>query len=167
MSTDAASEGHDVEPRRPDLRFVRLGFLVLFVLGVVGAVSIPLTMPIGSPSDTEPGFWPFGVSLLTTALVGVVLFRPALLRDGAEAITRPEVRGIVLALPVLLLAVPALVLLGVPVTTGLVTFYWGRAVVGSSWRSAAVTAAALTTGILVVFLVLLDVPFPAGTLTGL
>ena len=162
MVTDRA----DDVGRAPSLRFVRTCFAVLFAAAAGLAVSVPLTMPVGSVSRTEPGFWPFWVSLLTTVLLGFAQLRPGILLDRAEAITGSELRGLALALPVLLLVVPSLVQLGVATTTVLVTLYWCKAVVGSSWRTSIVTAAATSTGILLIFFYLLDVPFPAGTLTG-
>ncbi|WP_162606307.1 tripartite tricarboxylate transporter TctB family protein [Jiangella asiatica] len=166
--TDAEVIGHrdgEVDPA-PSPRFVRACFAVLFAAAAGLTVSVRLTMPVGSIANTEPGFWPFWVALLTTLLLGFAQVRPAILLDRAEAITGAEARGLALALPVLLLAVPALGQLGVATTTAFVTLYWCKAVVGSSWRTSVVTAAAASAGILVIFLYLLDVPFPAGTLTG-
>ncbi|MEU8149449.1 tripartite tricarboxylate transporter TctB family protein [Nonomuraea sp. NPDC048901] len=71
------------------------------------------------------------------------------------------------ALPLLALAPPMLTLLGLTVTTALTCLYWFIVITRTAPVRSLIGAAAITTGIVVVFIELLHVPTPLGTLTGI
>ncbi|GAA2170331.1 hypothetical protein GCM10009846_00310 [Agrococcus versicolor] len=148
-------------------RFPRVGFAVLTALGLALSIAVPLTLDVGTAGASGPGMWVLGAAVLTTVLSLIATLHPRILLDAAETPTRAQMRDVALALPALLLAVPSLLVLGVGITTAWITFYWLRFVTGTSWLRSAIAAAAITAGILLIFLVALDVPFPRGSLTRL
>lgn len=160
----AAEANQDDE--REQLRFARICFIVLFLVGVVLTVSVPFNLPIGDVTHTQPGFWPFWVSMITTIFLAIAIVRTKLLLAGVERLTGDEFRHVVLAVPVLLLAVPTLMLFGIAITTALVAFYWFKVATKSAWLTSVIGAIAVAGSALIIFIYLLDVPFPSGELTG-
>jgi hypothetical protein len=160
--TEAVTERERPEPR---LTQARLCFGILFAVVAGITASVPFTMPLGDLTRSKPGFWVFWVGAITTILIAFVLLRPNLLLDSVDAIDRHELGNVALAAPVLLASVPLLMLFGVVLTTVFITFYWFKVVTHSTWLTSAMGAAGVTAGIVLVFISLLDVPFPVGSLT--
>lgn len=145
----------------------RAGLAVLFVLGVVACVGSLVSLDQGTAAEPGPGLWITCISAAGAAFGAVCLFIPSVTRDEVETISRPELGVLGLAAPALVLTLPMLSLLGVTLTVLMLSFYWFKVPLQASWRRSAISAAAITASIYTIFVLLLQVPFPAGSLTGL
>lgn len=154
----------DAEPSEDGRRtFARAGLALLMIVGLVATVAAPLTLEVGGLASPGPGFWIFWVSLLTTVLLAVALFRTPILIDGVEPFTRKD-RPVLLAVPLVLLIMPMLTLFGVSATTLIICLYWFKVITHASWRITLIGSVLITAGIWTVFIYLLGVPFTPGTL---
>ncbi|MCG5219274.1 tripartite tricarboxylate transporter TctB family protein [Streptosporangium sp. KLBMP 9127] len=150
-----------------DLRFGRIGFAVVTLLAAVSTVGAFTTLDFGSPTEPGPGFWVGCISAATLAFTLVALLNPRVVIDGVSRITRADGVAVAAAVPLLALTPPLLTLLGLTVTTALVCLYWFTVITRTAPLRGLVGAVAITMGIVVVFIELLQVPSPLGTLTGI
>ncbi|MEU6644529.1 tripartite tricarboxylate transporter TctB family protein [Saccharomonospora sp. NPDC046836] len=157
----------DTDVNTADLRFGRIGFAVLTVLAAVTTVGAFTTLEFGTPARPAPGFWIGIVSVATLALVVTALVNPRIVVDEVSRITRADAVAVAVAVPLLALTPSLLTLLGLTVTTALSCFYWFVLVTRTSVLRSLIGAVAITAGIVVVFIELLQVPFPLGALTGI
>ncbi|WP_298327890.1 tripartite tricarboxylate transporter TctB family protein [Haloactinopolyspora sp.] len=161
----AAAADTTVDPA--DLRFGRIGFAVLTALATVTTIGAFTTLDFGTPARPAPGFWIGCVSVATLMLVVVALVNPRIAVDGVSRITRADAAAVALAVPLLALTPSLLTLLGLTVTTALVCLYWFLVITRTRPLFSVIGAGAITAGIVIIFIELLHVPFPLGTLTGI
>ncbi|MEV1243466.1 tripartite tricarboxylate transporter TctB family protein [Nonomuraea sp. NPDC049750] len=150
-----------------DLRSGRIGFALLTLLAAVATTGAFTTLDFGSPAEPGPGFWIGCISAATLAFTLAALLNPGVVIDGVSRITRADGLAVAAALPLLALTPPMLTLLGLTVTTALTCLYWFIVITRTAPVRSLIGAAAITTGIVVVFIELLHVPTPLGTLTGI
>lgn len=144
----------------------RVGLGVLLLVGIVSLMGSLLTLEIGSPSKPGPGMWITAASACGVLLTVVALVTPTIARDEVEPFARRRLRQLMLAVPAFILTVPVLDFLGVIITIFLLGVYWLKVPMGLGWLRSLITAVAVTASIYVIFILLLEVPFPKGELTG-
>jgi hypothetical protein len=157
----------DTAPDPAVQRFGRTGFAVLTVLAAVTTAGAFSTLEFGGPAGPGPGFWVGCVSAATLALVVTALVNPRIVVDEVARITRTDAAAVGVAVPLLVLLPPMLTVLGLTVTTAVTTLYWFALVTRTPPLRSTGGAAAITVGIELVFIELLRVPFPLGSLTGI
>lgn len=145
----------------------RIGLAVLLAASLVTTVAGLLTLPFGSAAQPGEGLWIVAIAAASTVLCAVGLLLARIAGDGTSAFARSEVRTLMLAAPALLLTVPLVELLGIHIALVLLTLFWIKVPLAATWLRSLITAAAVCASIYVVFVLLLRVPFPAGSLTGL
>lgn len=145
----------------------RVGLAVLLLVGVASLAGSLLTLEIGAPAKPGPGMWIAAASACGVLLTGVALATPAIARDDVEPFTAKRgLRQLLLAVPAVVLTVPVLDYLGIIITVFLLAVYWLKVPMTLGWIRTLITSAAVTASIYVIFILLLEVPFPKGELTG-
>jgi hypothetical protein len=152
---------------RADQRFGRVGFAVLTVLAAVTTIGAFTTLEFGSPARPAPGFWVGCVAAATLVLVVTALVNPRIVVAEVSRITRADAGAVAVAAPLLLLMPPMLTVLGLTITTALTCLYWFALVTRTALLHSVIGAIAITVGIELVFIELLHVPFPLGSLSGI
>jgi hypothetical protein len=152
---------------RADQRFGRVGFAVLTVLAAVTTIGAFITLEFGSPARPAPGFWVGCVAAATLVLVVTALVNPRIVVDEVSRITRADAGAVAVAAPLLVLMPPMLTVLGLTITTALTCLYWFGLVTRTALLRSVIGAIAITVGIELVFIELLHVPFPLGSLSGI
>ncbi len=161
--TPSSSAGTAPERSRPGsplraLLLRRIAPVVLLVLGIATLIQAA-GLGLGELTQPGPGLWPFAVAGLLTATAAVLL-----VVDPAEDYEPWTVRSvrIVAGLAGLALFIVLFQTLGFVVPTVLMLTAWLRFFGRESWRLAVVLAVAGTLVLHLIFVVGLDVPFPAG-----
>jgi hypothetical protein len=167
MTEDGAtSEVEKTDVRSDESRFARICLGILFAIALLLTVSAPFTVDTDISAPISPGFWVFWVSLITTIMLGYVVARKTALLEGVTVVSRAEMLGLLRAAPIIVASVPLLMLFGVSITSVLLAVYWMRIVAGVSWLRSLIIGLSISAATLVIFLYLLKVPFPAGSITG-
>ncbi|NEE00874.1 tripartite tricarboxylate transporter TctB family protein [Phytoactinopolyspora halotolerans] len=146
--------------------FARIGFGVLSTLAALTTLAAFTTLDLGSAAQPAPGFWVACVSVMTLLLVVAALLNPRIVLDEVSRISKSEASVVAQAVPLLVLAPSLLTTLGLIITTAIASCYWFAVVTRTGLVRSLIGAVAITVGIEVVFLELLQVPFPAGSWTG-
>jgi Tripartite tricarboxylate transporter TctB family len=157
----------DTAADRADRRFGRIGLAVLAVLAAVTTVGAFTTLEFGDLARPAPGFWVGCVSAATLGLVVTALVNPSIVVAEIARITRADATAVAIAVPLLVLMPPMLTVLGLTITTAVTCLYWFALVTRTTPLRSVVGAIAITVGIELVFIELLHVPFPLGSLTGI
>ena len=144
----------------------RVGLAVLLAVGVVSLIGAFTTLEIGTPAAPGPGLWIAAVSACGVALCIAGLVAPGIAADDVEPISKLDLRHLALAVPALVLTVPVLDFLGITLTVFLLGLYWLKVPMGMRWIRSLIASALVTASIYVIFILLLEVPFPRGSLTG-
>lgn len=145
----------------------RVGLGLLLVVSVVAFVGALTTLEFGTLAQPGPGLWIVGVSGAAVLLCAAALAAPGITRDEVDPLTGPEVMRLLTAAPALVLATPLIHLTGITIATLIVSLYWLKVPMQQSIIRSAVVATVLTAAIYLVFIVLLRVPFPTGSLAGI
>jgi hypothetical protein len=157
----------DASVDRSAQRFGRIGFALLTVLAAVTTAGAFTTLEFGSPAQPGPGFWVTCVSAATLGLVVSTLANPRIVADEVARITRADAAAVAAAVPLLVLMPPMLTVLGLTITTAVTCLYWFTLVTRTAPLRSLIGATAITVGIELVFIELLHVPFPLGSLSGI
>jgi hypothetical protein len=161
-----ASPSLEQPTQPPSRRFVFAGVGSVFVITLLLTVSAPVTVETDIFAPISPGFWVFWVALISTVLLGVTLLRRGILMDGAAFVDKQEWLGLLRAAPIIIATVPLLTLFGVAITAVVVAVYWMLVVTKTAWLRSLLIGLAISGVTLAIFLYLLKVPFPAGSVTG-
>lgn len=145
----------------------RVGMAALFLISLAALIGSITTLEFGTTQQPGAGFWITLVSTISLILSGVGVAVPAVASDEVELAGREELRAVFLAVPALLLSAPLLTLIGAVPTALLLGFYWLKIPLRSSWLRSVIVSAAIAASIYVVFIALLRVPFPAGSIVSL
>lgn len=143
-------------------RALRLGTNMAIVAFGIFVLVEALKMPLGDPENPKAGFWPVMIS-------GVFLFLAVLLliteRDNRDYAAIGSSSGIVgLAILSLGLFIFLFSRYGFIVPGFVLMVFWMRSLGGESWPSTIVTSILLVAGFYILFVRILDVPFPGGLL---
>ena len=160
MAERPESEGGE-QPRRG----LRLGTNVAIVAFGVFILSEALKMPFGSTESPGTGFWPVMISgaFLFLALLLLVTERDS--RDYAAIRSSSGIVGLaVLSLGIFIFLFSRY---GFVVPGFLLTVFWLRSLGAESWRLTIATSTLLVMSFYLLFVQILDVPFPEGLLAGL
>jgi putative tricarboxylic transport membrane protein len=139
-----------------------LGSLLLFLLGV-GAIIGAVRLHVGSPTEPQPGFFPFlaGISLI---VLSSIIFLQGRLGHGREKVAFGEVRRPALLLAVLIVLVAVLDRLGYVIGTFIASGLILRILNVRSWRVLIITSLGLSIGTYLLFDRLLGIDLPMGIL---
>lgn len=155
------------ESARRAHRYALVGTVGLVIAASTLAVLAFATLPSGTPAEPAPGLWLQVVTMLTTSLLVAVLVCRSLLVDEVDPVDADQGRSVASTIPVLVLTVPALQLLGVTLTIWIAASYWLLVINRErAWRAVAISFA-IAVGVNIIFIQVLKVPFPLGTLTGI
>lgn len=140
----------------------RIGTNVAIVAFGIFVLVEAMKMPLGDPENPKAGFWPVMIS-------GVFLFLAVLLliteRDNRDYAAIGSSSGIVgLAILSLGLFIFLFSRYGFIVPGFVLMVFWMRSLGGESWPSTIVTSILLVAGFYILFVRILDVPFPGGLL---
>lgn len=139
-----------------------LGSLFLFLVGV-GAIIGAVRLHVGSPTEPQPGFFPFlaGISLI---ILSSVIFSQGWLGHGQSKAAFGEVRRPALLLGVLIVLVAVLDRLGYVIGTFIACGLILRILDVKSWRVLIITSLGLSIGTYLLFDRLLGIDLPMGML---
>ncbi len=139
-----------------------LGSLLLFLVGV-GAIIGAVRLHVGSPTEPQPGFFPFlgGVSLI---FLSVIIFSQGWLGHSRNEAAFGEVRRPALVLAILIGLVAVLDRLGFVIGTFVASGLILRILRVKSWRVLILTSLGLSLGTYLLFDRLLGIDLPAGML---
>lgn len=127
------------------------------VFGIVGMV-LSWNLSLGTLTDPAPGFFPFVVALITTALSAAQLILGRRGGDG-EKFSRYSVT-VVWGVISLLIFVAALPLVGFEIPALLLSFVWMKWLGGESWRSASLYSVLTVAAFYLIFVVALRTQLP-------
>jgi hypothetical protein len=138
-----------------------LASVFLFSVGV-GAVIGAVRLHVGSPTEPQPGFFPFlaGISLI---FLSAIIFFQGWLGYGGEKTAFGEVRRPALLLGVLIALVAVLDRLGYVIGTFIACGLILRILNVKSWRVIILTSLGLSLGTYLLFDRLLGIDLPVGT----
>jgi putative tricarboxylic transport membrane protein len=139
-----------------------IGSIFLFLLGI-GAIIGAVRLQIGSPTEPQPGFFPFvgGVILL---IFSTIIFLQEWLGTGKQQIAFGEIGRPALLLGVMILLVFFLDRLGYVIATFIASGLILRILSVKSWRVLIITSLCLSIGTYMLFDRLLGVDLPVGLL---
>jgi len=139
-----------------------LGSLLLFLVGV-GAIIGAVRLHIGSPTEPQPGFFPFlaGISLI---FLSSIIFFQGWLGYGQKKAAFGEVRRPALLLAVMIALVAVLDRLGFVIGTFIASGLILRIMSVKSWRVLIITSLGLSVGTYLLFDRLLGIDLPTGML---
>ena len=139
-----------------------LGSLFLFLVGM-GAIIGAVRLHIGSPTEPQPGFFPFlaGISLI---ILSSVIFSQGWLGHGQKKAAFGEVRRPALLLAVLIALVAVLDRLGYVFGTFIACGLILRILDVKSWRVLIFASLGLSIGTYLLFDRLLGIDLPMGML---
>ena len=142
-----------------------LASLVLFSMGI-GAIIGGIRLQVGSPTEPQPGFFPFlaGISLV---VFSSVIFLQGWLGRSQRKVAFGEVRRPVLLLAVMIVLVAVLDRLGFLFGTFLASGLILRILNVKSWRVVFLTSVCLSIGTYLLFGRLLGIDLPVGILARL
>jgi putative tricarboxylic transport membrane protein len=142
-----------------------VGSLFLFLLGI-GAVFGAIRLKVGSPTEPQPGFFPFlgGLSLI---VLSTIIFFKGRIGQSQEKIAFGEIGRPALLLAVMIALVAVLDSVGYVVGTFLASGIILRILNVKSWRIIIFTSLCLSIGTYVLFDKLLGIDLPVGVLARL
>ena len=142
-----------------------VGSLFLFLLGI-GAVVGAIRLKVGSPTEPQPGFFPFlgGLSLI---VLSTIIFFKGRIGQSQEKIAFGEIGRPALLLAVMIALVAVLDSVGYVVGTFLASGIILRILNVKSWRIIIFTSLCLSIGTYVLFDKLLGIDLPVGVLARL
>jgi len=142
-----------------------VGSLFLFFLGI-GAVIGSIRLHVGSPTEPQPGFFPFlgGISLI---VLSSVIFLKAGVGQSQKKVVFGEVGRPVLLLVVMIALVAVLDRVGYVIGTFLASGLILRTLNVKSWRVLLLTSLCLSIGTYILFDKLLGIELPVGILVRL
>jgi hypothetical protein len=142
-----------------------LGSLVLFSVGI-GAIIGGIRLHVGSPTEPQPGFFPFlaGISLI---VFSSIIFLKGWLGRSQKKVTFGEVRRPALLLAVMIVLVAVLDRLGFVFGTFIASGLILRILNVKSWRVVFLTSICLSIGTYLLFDKLLGIDLPVGLLARL
>jgi len=139
-----------------------LGSLFLFLLGI-GALIGAIRLTVGSPTEPQPGFFPFVAGMILIVFSTIIFLQGWLGRSKEKVafgeITRP---AMLLGVMVVLVAILDRVgyVIGTFIASGLILWILGA----KSWRVLILTSLCLSMGTYILFDKLLGVDLPVGFL---
>ncbi len=140
-----------------------LGSVFLFLLGI-GAIIGAIRLNVGSPTEPQPGFFPF-IGGLTLVVFSTILFLQGRLGRNKEQVVFGEIGRPALLLVVMILLVLSLDRLGYIIGTFIASFLILRILSVKSWSALIITSLCLSIGTYVLFDRLLGVDLPVGLLS--
>ena len=140
-----------------------LGSIFLFLLGI-GAIIGAIRLNVGSPTEPQPGFFPF-IGGLILVVFSTILFLQGRLGRNKEQVVFGEMGRPALLLVVMILLVLSLDRLGYVMGTFIASFLILRILSVKSWRALIITSLCLSIGTYVLFDRLLGVDLPVGLLS--
>ena len=140
-----------------------LGSVFLFLLGT-GAVIGAIRLQVGTPTEPQPGFFPFvaGVILL---VFSIIIFLQGWLGRSREQIAFGEIGRPAMLLGVMILLVLVLDRLGYVIGTFIASGLILRILNVKSWKVLILTSLCLSVGTYILFDRLLGVDLPVGLLS--
>jgi putative tricarboxylic transport membrane protein len=140
-----------------------IGSVFLFLVGI-GAIIGAVQLKIGSPTEPQPGFFPFvgGIILL---IFSTIIFLQGCLGTGKQQIAFGEIGRPALLLGVMILLVFVMDRLGYVMVTFIASASILRILSVKSWRVLIITSLCLSIGTYVLFDRLLGVDLPVGLLS--
>ena len=140
-----------------------LGGVFLFLLGI-GAIIGAIRLQVGSPTEPQPGFFPFAGGLIVV-IFSAIIFLQGWLGKGKEQVAFGEIGRPALLLGVMILLVLALDRLGYVIGTFIASILILRILSVKSWKVLILTSLCLSQGTYVLFDRLLGVDLPVGLLS--
>jgi putative tricarboxylic transport membrane protein len=142
-----------------------VGSLFLFFLGI-GAVIGAIRLHVGSPTEPQPGFFPFLGGLSLIVLSSIILLKGGIRQSQKKAVFR-EIGRPALLLVVMIALVGVLdsvgYVIGIFIASGLIL----RILNVKSWRTVIFTSLCLSIGTYILFDKLLGIELPVGILARL
>jgi hypothetical protein len=141
------------------------GSLFLFLLGV-GAVIGAIRLKVGSPTEPQPGFFPFlgGLSLI---FFSAIIFLKGWIGKSQTKVSFGEVGRPALLIVVMIALVAVLDRFGYVIGTFIASGLILRILNVKSWRTLILTSLCLSIGTYVLFDKLLGIELPVGILARL
>jgi len=138
------------------------GSLFLFLLGL-GAVIGAIRLKVGSPTEPQPGFFPFlgGLSLI---VLSTIIFFKGWIGQSQKKVVFGEVGRPVLLLVVMIALVAVLDSVGYVIGTFIASVLILRILNVKSWRVLLLTSLCLSIGTYILFDKLLGIELPVGIL---
>lgn len=142
-----------------------LGSLFLFLLGL-GAVIGAIRLNVGSPTEPQPGFFPFlgGLSLI---VFSTIIFFKGWIGQGQKKVAFGEIGRPALLLVVMIALVAVLDSVGYVIGTFIASVLILRILNAKSWRTLLLTSLCLSIGTYILFDKLLGIDLPVGILARL
>jgi putative tricarboxylic transport membrane protein len=140
-----------------------IGSIFLFFLGI-GAIIGAIQLQVGSPTEPQPGFFPF-VGGIILIVFSTIIFLQGWLGRSKEQIAFGEIGRPALLLVVMILLVAILDRLGYVVGTFIASGLILRILSVKSWKALILTSLCLSIGTYVLFDRLLGVDLPVGLLS--
>ena len=142
-----------------------VGSLFLFLLGI-GAVFGAIRLKVGSPTEPQPGFFPFlgGISLI---VLSSIIFFKGWVGQSQKKVVFGEIGRPALLLVVLIALVAVLDSVGYVIGTLLASGLILRILNVKSWWTLILTSLCLSIGTYVLFDKLLGIDLPVGILVRL
>ena len=140
-----------------------LGGVFFFMVGVAAAIGA-IQLNLGSPTEPQPGFFPFVGSVILVFL-SIILILQGWKRDDTEPVVFGEVRRLVLFLAVMAAFVAFLDRGGYVICTFIASGLILRILNIKSWRVLILTSLCLSIGTYILFDKLLGVDLPVGFLS--
>jgi putative tricarboxylic transport membrane protein len=139
-----------------------VGSLFLFLLGI-GAIIGAIRLHVGSPTEPQPGFFPFlgGISLI---VLSSIIFLKGRLGHSQKKVAFGEVGRPALLLAVMIVLVAVLDRLGYVIGTFIASGLILRILNVRSWRALILTSFCLSIGTYILFDKLLGIELPVGIL---
>lgn len=142
-----------------------LGSLVLFLLGI-GAIIGAVRLQIGSPTEPQPGFFPF-LGGMTLIVFSVMIFLQGWLGQKKQKVVFGEIQRPAMLIVVMLVLVGILDHLGYVIGTFIASGFILRILGVKSWRVLIITSLCLSIGTYILFDKLLGIDLPVGILARL
>jgi putative tricarboxylic transport membrane protein len=139
------------------------GSLVLILLGI-GAVIGAIGLRVGTPTEPQPGFFPFLSGAFIIILSSIIFVQGCLGRSKSK-ISLGEIQRPAMLVAVLIVFVALLEPLGYVIASPFVVALVLRIMGIKSWRVLLVTSLALSIGTFVLFDRLLGITLPVGILS--
>jgi hypothetical protein len=142
-----------------------VGSFFLFLLGA-GAILGAIRLHVGSPTEPQPGFFPFlgGISLV---VLSCVIFLKGRTGQGYKKVTFGEVGRPALLLVVMIALVAVLDSVGYVIGTLIASGLILRILNVKSWRTLISTSLCLSIGTYILFDKLMGIELPVGILVRL
>ena len=139
-----------------------LGSLVLFGVGV-GAIIGAVRLHVGTPTEPQPGFFPFLGGIFLIAFSGIIFLQTWLGRSQKN-VAFGEIRRPALLLAVMVVLVAVLDRVGYVIGTFIASGLILRILDVKSWRVLIITSLGLSVGTYILFDRLLGIDLPVGML---